>query len=494
LKKIAILIGNDNYDDSSRILTCAVNDAESLCETLEKLQFDVCLYKDVNGRDISEAMTNYSRKLQDYEVGLFFFAGHGFQIEGNNYLGCTDTSFVDATSMKHTAYPLQSVLDDLQNSTLQVKILIIDACRSFAGTRGGNDGFAPVFAPKGTIIAFATSPGQTAKEKDGHGIFTKALLQHINTRNISIEEMFKRVRNSVYLESSGSQVTWEHTSLMGKFAFNDYVAVEVASRYSRIALADGKYEPESNGRCYELIQDAKTYNYNYQNTIPTNMSKWLEDMYHESPDDIFVLGRNLYQAAENAFSISDYFNQLAANLSGYDKNFANHLLTGMAYEIYFGSDGKLRNRFKTNRYYIDVLVLIMSGSYCESKDFLVSQLKEYPQKIMYIPGEKLKATVELIQRKQRHTDKDIYVVNQIFVDGINVIYNEDGTEPYDAVDDYRSYAEPEGLEPMSASLMSAMAGTRRGVEIEYVMRDGTQVDSSVDVLIPMRYSLLRYSN
>lgn len=494
MKKIAFLIGNDNYDDSNRKLTCAVNDAQRLGETLSGLNFDTTVYQNVDGRKFSEVMVDYARKIPEYEIGLFFFAGHGFQIEGNNYLGCTDTSFVDEVSMKHTAYSLQNVLDDLQSSSLQVKILIIDACRSYAGTRGGTDGFAPVYAPKGTIIAFATSPGQTAKEKDGHGIFTRAILDHISTKNISIEEMFKRVRNSVYLESSGSQVTWEHTSLMGKFSFNESMTVEIQDRYSSIALADGGYEPVSNGKCYELIKDAKTLNYHYQNTIPANMTRWIHQMYKESPDDIFVLGRNLYQASENAFNITNFFEQLSSNLNGYEQEFANHLLSGMAFEIYFGSNGKLRKHFKTNRFYRDILFLLLTERYQKSKDFIISQLQGYSQQIMYIPGTQMAMRVKLSPRKNKNISEEVFVVTEICVDGLSVMYNSDGTAPYCPDDDYRSYDKPEGLETLSNCLISMVAGTKRSVHIEYILESSKSVTNDIAISIPFSFSLLKYSN
>lgn len=494
MRKIAILIGNDNYDDPNRKLNCAVNDATSLGDMLQKLNFDTSIYRDVDEKNFSRAMVEFSRKLPEYEVGLFFFAGHGFQIEGNNYLGCTDTSFADDVSMKHTAYPLQDILNDLQGSSLQVKILIIDACRTYMGARGGTDGFAPVFASKGTIIAFATSPGQTAKEKNGHGVFTKAILNHISTPSISIEELFKRVRNSVYLESSGSQVTWEHTSLMGKFAFNDFADKDNVTVYSKFALADAEYEPVSNGRCYDLIQDAKTINYNYQNTIPTNMNKWIREMYKESPDDIFVLGRNLYQASDNAYSIINYFEQLSVNLNSYEKEFANHLLAGMAFEIYFGSDGKLRQKYKTHHFYRDILLLLMSERYVDSKNFITSKLKEYSQPVVFIPGTQMHMIVRLRPEQGGDLYDEIYVVSEILVDGISVMYNREGTEPYCSDDDYRKYDVSDGIEKLNNTLLVAVAGTKRGVEIEYVKETGENVKDTIAVSVPVEFSLLRYSN
>lgn len=395
--------------------------------------------------------------------------------------------------MKHTAYQLQEILNDMQNSNLQVKILIIDACRSNAGARGGVIGFAPIFAPKGTIIAFATSPGQAAKEKNGHGIFTGALLQHISSVEITIEEMFKRVRNTVYIESAGSQVTWEHTSLMGKFLFNEISSHNELKRYSKIALADANYEPESNGKCYELIQEARTYNYNYQNTIPGKMSRNIREMYDESPDDIFVLGRNLYQASENAFEISNYFEQLSANLMSYREDFANHLLSGMAYEIYFDSNGRLRKQFKIMECYTDILVLLNLERYKNSLEFIVSEVSSYSQKVFFIPGKIMMLEVILKPIENRRLRTTIYLVERILFEGMNVMYNEAGDEPYRPEDDYCSHDEPDSLENVQNVLTKVLAGTRRGVQIVFKTHEGCIIEEA-DISMPVMFSLLKYAN
>lgn len=221
MKKLAILFGNDAYDFGKAQLQCAVNDAKALEEKLVELSFETKSILNSNLGTMAAEISNYETVLSGYEVGLFFFAGHGFQFDGLNYLAATDTSFADDRSAAYTSFSLDNVIAAMDRSSVLIKILLIDACRSSSvgGSRGIGTGFAPIFAPRGTIIAFATSPGQTAKEKGEHGLFTAAILEHIMVPNITIENMFKRVRNTVYIWSNSTQVTWEHTSLMGDFIF-----------------------------------------------------------------------------------------------------------------------------------------------------------------------------------------------------------------------------------------------------------------------------------
>lgn len=485
MKRIALLIGNDNYQYKNMSLNGAVNDAKALGEVLEDLDFTVNVKENLSGNQMGLALADFKNSLDGYNVGLFFFAGHGFQIEGKNYLGCTDAAFTDAASAKFTSFELQDAIDALENSKLEIKILIIDACREyFSGdSRGINGGFAPILAPKGSIIAFATSPGQVAKEKDGHGIYTSALLKHISTEKISIEDMFKRVRNTVYLETKGQQVTWEHTSLMGNFKFNDKAQWNGKNPYSKYALADNEYEYEKNGICKELIELAKTLNWNYQNKIPGIIRNKKAVFINESRDDLFVLGRNLYQSSQDPYVVSDWFDGLHNELGSLDNRVANDLLSGMAYEIYFDPKGALRERFKTLPHYRTVLKELLDERYEKSLIFIRMQLSEYTQRVMYIPGEEaLSLGVEL-----ENLD-DYYVVKRIVLDGVDIMYDEKGVGLYDFEDQYRgTYGTAEEL---CEVIRDRIAATKRGADITITNYD----DIDKKIFIPVDYQLLTYGN
>ena len=495
MKRIAILIGNDNYDNPDQRLKCAVNDATALEQKLKEVQFDTSLFTDIGRYDLASEITDFSRKLDSYDVGLFFFAGHGFQVKGENYIACKDTQFEDDISISHTAYKLQEIIEDFDNSSLKIKILIVDACRTMPNsTRGSNSTFAPIMAPKGTIIAFATSPGQGAKEDpvSGHGYYTKALLKHLLTKNISIEEMFKRVRNTVYMETQGKQITWEHTSLLGDFSFNDYSSVDSDMAYSKIALADADYEPVNHAVCYEMIKMALTYDFNEQNRIPSMLDRNKLQVVKEAPDDIFVLGRVLYQASHRAFNVQHYFEQLHEKLTSYPADMAEHLLNGMAYEMFFDDSGKLRRVFDMNAFSKNVLEELWSDRFNKCGEYIYSQLKEYSQNIIYFPGKKLDFEVFLKEYEDPYADCKVYRISEIFLDGINVMYNSDGTDYYSIDDDYRFGYSALGLNEVETKVIERVAGSRRGVNIQFDIEDKAKEDNKIKVYWSDGFRLLKY--
>lgn len=199
MKKSAILFGINDYHGSP--LKNAANDARALSEKLIELGFEAKCFLDVDSETMNRELVAFKSDLAQSSVGLFFFAGHGIQCKGENFLATKSTSFIDESSCKYTAIALNMVIDIFEESKVNTKIIILDACRNnpFVTWRSAaNDGLAPVYAPKGTIIAFSTSPGQKASDGlNDHGVYTNALLTHIATKNLSIEDMFKRVRNTV---------------------------------------------------------------------------------------------------------------------------------------------------------------------------------------------------------------------------------------------------------------------------------------------------------
>lgn len=487
MRRTALLIGNNNYDVKDRMLEGAVNDANALGDSLKELGFSTIVKNNLNRHDMADTLAEFKSSLENFDAGLFFFAGHGFQIDGNNYLGGTDLSFTDESSAKYTAFELQLVIDALEESDLEIKIIIIDACREYFsdGARGIKGGFAPMLAPKGTIIAFATSPGQIAKEKDCHGIYTSALLKHIGTAKITIEEMFKRVRNTVYLETKGKQITWEHTSLMGNFRFNKGIIEKGIYPYTELALADKDYEVEKAGLCKGLIELAVTHDWNYQNDIPGLLNKNKSQLKNETADDLFVLGRNIYQSSGASIKVAEWCNGLHNNLEMIDANAAKHILCGMAYEIYIDSNGKLRNHLKIKPCYKKVIQELLLEKYKNVKSFIVQQLSEYNQRIIYVPGtEPLQFDVYL---EADVTTEHLYV-KEVLLEGLNVIYDASGEYFYEADGDHKvRYGKKEDL---IKSLMEETASTNRGCHIEI----HTDENLDYDVLVPVDYKLLRYGN
>ena len=174
---------------------------------------------------MKRAMDEFGQKLKKYDIGLFFYAGHGLQVNGSNYLIPIDAKLENENDVEYDCVRAGRILAKMESAGSSTNIVILDACRDNPFERGwrrgtqGN-GLAFMNAPSGSLIAYATSPGSTAADGTGrNGLYTSALLEHIITPNITIEDVFKRVRTTVRLQSASKQIPWESTSLEGNFYF-----------------------------------------------------------------------------------------------------------------------------------------------------------------------------------------------------------------------------------------------------------------------------------
>ncbi len=490
MRKTAILFGNNDYENGEeQRLKCSVRDAEDLSKSLEILGFSVALHLNSSRNEMAVSLSHFEEGLSQYDIGLFFFSGHGFQFDGKNYLAPVDASFYDRSSAAYTSFDLDIALQSLCRSSLHTKIFIIDACRTatFPNERGNALGLAPVFAPRGTIIAFGTSPGQVAIERGNYGLYTNAILQHIMTENLSIENMFKRVRNTVYVASDGRQITWEHTSLMGEFYFNNrHVGETNKAMYSMAALADNQYECEKGSVLGGVIANLKTHDYNYQNATISELSRL--NLGNETVDDLFVLGRNLYQSSSNAYSVMHYFEKLEINLSRYIFTISKHILNGMAYEIYFDSNGKLRKHLKIHQFE-EVYNNLIKPANSECCSFMLSQLQNYTQKILFTPGSVNKIHFDIIARK--NPEGEGYYLDEIALDGQSVLYNDEGTEIYENSLDNSRVCSPEEVKE---SLCGEIGCLRNDIEISWVYDIDIDPAAKKVICVPFRYVLLRYAN
>ena len=237
-KRIALVIGNSSYKDSP--LKNPVNDARDMAATLRKLGFDVIEKTDASQKDMNRAIAQFGEKLRSDTVALFFYAGHGMQVRGKNYIIPVDAQVTSEASARVETVDVDSVMDQLAVSPMN--IVILDACRNNPFERrfrspGG--GLAQMDAPKGSLIAYATAPGKTAADGSGrNGLYTQELLKSIQTPGLTLEAVFKRVRNGVMAASGETQTPWESSSLTGDFYFTSpkVVPVPVATSLTPPAL------------------------------------------------------------------------------------------------------------------------------------------------------------------------------------------------------------------------------------------------------------------
>ena len=219
-KRIALVIGNSGYPSAA--LRNPVNDATAVAKKLRESGFEVMLRTDVSQRQMTRAISEFGDKLTLGAVGLFYYAGHGMQVRGKNFMIPVDAQITTESSVSSESVDVERVLDQLLQARLSM--VILDACRNNPFERqfrsGAGRGLAQIDAPAGTLIAYATAPGKVASDGDGtHGTYTEALLQAIEKPGLRVEDVFKQVRIDVLKVTANQQIPWESSSLTGDFVF-----------------------------------------------------------------------------------------------------------------------------------------------------------------------------------------------------------------------------------------------------------------------------------
>ncbi len=221
--KQALVIGNSAYEHTS-LLRNPANDAKEIAKTLRRLGFEVKTLLDANQRKMEQVINDFGNNLRRKKgIGLFYYAGHGVQVQGENYLLPIDIIPQTAADVRYDAVPVGKLLGQMEEADNNMNLVILDACRNNPfpqSFRSANLGLAQVNAPTGSFISYATAPGQVAADGEGaNGLFTSSLLKHMVVPNLKLEEVFKRVRIDVQQASNNRQVPWDSSSLTGDFFF-----------------------------------------------------------------------------------------------------------------------------------------------------------------------------------------------------------------------------------------------------------------------------------
>ena len=224
-KGVALVIGNSNYNQGK--LANASNDAHDISEALKQLGFDVQLRQDLDLVGFKAAIQSFGQSvLSNGRVAVFYYSGHGIQVNGQNYLIPVDAEAMEAVEVPSKTISLQTVFDIL-GSRAAANIVILDACRANPFSSGPAtdwvSGLAqPTNPPPNSLIAFSTSPGSLAADGEGkHSPYTRALLRYIRRPGQNTNELFTNVRADVESNSDMVQVPWENTSLSNPLMFRD---------------------------------------------------------------------------------------------------------------------------------------------------------------------------------------------------------------------------------------------------------------------------------
>jgi Caspase domain len=248
-QRVALVLGNANYKDAP--LTNPVNDARAISAALQEAGFTVILRENTDQRAMLAALREFGDKLRGGGTGLFYYAGHGMQIKGRNYLIPVGANVEREDEVAYSAVDAQAVLDKMEAAGNAANIMILDACRNnpfTRSTRSGQAGLAQMDAPVGTLVAFATSPGMVASDGAGaNGLYTQHLLTAMRQSGSKVEDVFKQVRANVRRDSQGKQVPWESTSMEGDFYFKGGASVATAAAVdSSIAVENALWDAVKN--------------------------------------------------------------------------------------------------------------------------------------------------------------------------------------------------------------------------------------------------------
>ncbi|MDH0185808.1 caspase family protein [Stutzerimonas stutzeri] len=470
----ALVIGNALYDSGGNLKN-PTNDAEDIAKVLTDGGFNVLKLINATFKEMKKAIKSFEKSANDGgAVSVFFFAGHGVEVDGVNYLIAKDTEAEDKTDIETGALSLDEVIKRMEpkDGATRTNIIILDACRDNPFERkwrGKPRSLAPVYAPRGTLIAFATSPGQFAS--DGarrNGLYTEALLKHIEEPDLPVEAMFKRVRNTLGAATKQKQISWEHTSLAGEFYFHLSAAASIEN-YSVAAIKDKTFVIDESKLSHRTIQALKSHNWYTQNPALDALTS--EKLNGASADSLFVLGRNILQAANgSANSAIDWIQKFHKHTNGMRPEKRKAILDGILFEIFFDSKGEFRKQPKIN-FFNEVFELEQYPDFKDSFDFIAGALANQSNRMFAIPGKGQAVTADV-------QIGDNKIIEGVCISGKNYLDDED--DPFDDGDDKKVRYQTLEREQFEDELSQQMLVPKRLLKVVY----NTPIKSGGKVKLP----------
>lgn len=272
--RIALIIGNGAYKSSP--LRNPVNDAQDMAELLKTKGFEVSTKINAGQKSMKRAILEFGKKIRKGGVGLFYYAGHGMQVKGVNYLIPVGVNINEEDEIEFEAIDANRVLSKMESAGNDMNIIILDACRDNPfkrSFRSGARGLARMDAPKGSLIVYATSPGKTAADGKGrNGVFTKHLLKTIKNTNLEIGKLLRKVRENVISETSSQQIPWESSSIVGDFYFSIGNTGKLSSHQSNLP-SSGDLDLSQFKKKNETIEMEKKRWSNWQRKFENNFNE-----------------------------------------------------------------------------------------------------------------------------------------------------------------------------------------------------------------------------
>ena len=294
-QRVALVIGNAHYKNAPELAN-PDNDATAMAQFLNKAGFEVTSAIDLTQNDMIRVVQDFSSKVAargPNSVAMVYYAGHGVQLAGENYLVPVDANVSTPNDLTGNSLRLVDLMATLESIPSRMRIVLLDACRNnpFPGVNDAGRGLAIVDAPNGSIVGYSTAPGTEALDGSGdHSPYTQAFLKLVSEPYLPIEQLFKRVRLEVNSSTSGKQIPWESSSLTSDFYFFGDTAVAATRVPNRgpVVSAAGNLPSRSVQQAYDFVLSEGQPQY-YQQFI---------EMYPHDPlcDRIRWLLRNLVTA------------------------------------------------------------------------------------------------------------------------------------------------------------------------------------------------------
>jgi Caspase domain len=259
-QRVALVIGNSNYQNVAQLPNPA-NDARAIAQLLNTAGFEVISATDLTHNQMIQAIQDFSGKIAGRgpnTVAMVYYAGHGVQLAGENYLVPVDAKISSEPDLVNGSVRLVDVMATLEAIPSRMRIVILDACRNnpFPTLNDAGRGLAIVDAPNGSIVGYSTAPGTEALDGAGdHSPYTAALLREAHEKNLPIEQLFKRVRLDVNNSTDGRQTPWESSSLTSDFYFfgDTAVAATRAPARAQTAFAADNLPSRAARQAYDYV-------------------------------------------------------------------------------------------------------------------------------------------------------------------------------------------------------------------------------------------------
>ena len=306
-KRVALVIGNAAYVHAGKLAN-PKNDATDMAANLKALGFDVILGTDLDKRGLDGKVRDFARALESSDAGVFFYAGHGLQVGGQNYIIPIDAKLESERDLDFETVRLDFVLRQMElNREQKTNIVFLDACRDnplarnlarSMGTRSTSigHGLAQVDAGVGTFVAFSTQPGNVALDGSGRNSpFASALTKRIQEPGRNLNAIMIDVRRDVLAATSGKQVPWDHSALTGDFFFDLANAATAAPKTAPSAASSGEDAAAMKERIKKLEDELKRSADSTQGAELQRLkdqSQQIEEQNREDWQKIFELRRN----------------------------------------------------------------------------------------------------------------------------------------------------------------------------------------------------------